>query len=58
LLNLVECPLFSDKSGTRVSTSYLMLIEDLGDVYIFAWGTAALAVLYKQLGYAFSDGVR
>ena len=58
LLYLVGCTLFSDTSRTRVSTLYLKLFEDLGDVYRFACGTAAIAFLYRQLGYVFKAGVR
>ena len=34
------------------------MFKDLGDVYRFAWGTAALAVLYRHLGFAVRAGVR
>ena len=38
MLYLAGCTLFSDKSGTWVSTDYLKLFEDLGQVLAFAWG--------------------
>ena len=38
MLYLASCTLFSDKSGTWVSTDYLKLFEDLGQVLAFAWG--------------------
>ena len=52
LLYLMGCTIFADKSGTRVSISYLSLFEDLGRVSSYVWGAAALAYLYWQLGYA------
>ena len=58
LLYLVGCTLFSDKSGTRVSVSYVSLFEDLCAVSTYAWGTATLAYLYRQLGFAFRVGIK
>ncbi|XP_028076188.1 protein MAIN-LIKE 1-like [Camellia sinensis] len=58
LLFLVGCTLFSDKSGGRVPVVHLGLLMDLGSVHIYAWGTATLAFLYKQLGYASWSGVK
>ena len=52
LLYLVGCTVFSDKSGTRVSISYLRLFDDLDRVLSFTWGAACLVYLYRQLGYA------
>ncbi|GMP84487.1 hypothetical protein CsSME_00037995 [Camellia sinensis var. sinensis] len=52
LLFLLGCTLFSDKSGTRVPVVYLKLLMDLSDIHTYAWGAAALAYLYRQLGFA------
>jgi len=52
LLYLVGYTIFANKSGTRVSMSYLLLFEDLDRVSSYAWGAAALAYLYRQLDYA------
>ena len=49
---LVGCTLFSDKSGMRIFFDYLKLFEDLGQVSSYTWGAAALAYMYRQLGYA------
>ncbi|GMP25394.1 hypothetical protein CsSME_00002283 [Camellia sinensis var. sinensis] len=46
------CTLFSNKTGTRVPFVYLSLSSDLTTVSSYAWGAAALAYLYRQLGYA------
>ena len=58
LLYLVGCTLFNNKSGIRVFISYLRLFEDLDVVSTYAWGTATLAYLYRQLGYASKGGVK
>lgn len=52
LLYLLGCTIFSDKSGSRVSVTYLNLLIDLEAVHLYAWGAAALAFLYRQLGLA------
>ena len=52
LLYLLGCTLFSDKSATRVPIAYLSCLMDLGQVRHYAWGAAALAYLYRQLGTA------
>ena len=52
LLYLLGCTLFVDKSGTRVPIIYLTLLTDLSSVRTYAWGAAALAYLYRQLGLA------
>ncbi|XP_028071172.1 protein MAIN-LIKE 1-like [Camellia sinensis] len=58
LLFLLGCTLFSDKSGTRVPVVYLKLLMDLSDIHTYAWGAAALAYLYRQLGFATRSAVR
>ena len=58
MLYLVGCTLFSDKSGTQVSVSHVSLLEDLGAVSTYAWGTATLEYLYRQLGFAFRVGIK
>ncbi|RWR76121.1 serine/threonine-protein phosphatase 7 long form isoform X1 [Cinnamomum micranthum f. kanehirae] len=52
LLYLLGCTLFLDKSGIRVPIIYLTLLTDLERVNTYAWGAAALAYLYRQLGLA------
>ena len=52
LLNLVGCTIFADKSATYVDVVYLELFRDLAAVGTYAWGAAALAFLYEQLGDA------
>ncbi|XP_028105922.1 protein MAIN-LIKE 1-like [Camellia sinensis] len=58
LLFLLGCTLFSDKSGGRVPVVYLGLLMDLGSIHTYAWGAAALAFLYRQLGHASRSGVK
>ncbi|XP_028124360.1 protein MAIN-LIKE 2-like [Camellia sinensis] len=58
LLFLLGCILFNDKSGGRVPVVYLGLLMDLGSIHTYAWGAAALAFLYRQLGYASRFGVK
>ncbi|XP_028070260.1 protein MAIN-LIKE 1-like [Camellia sinensis] len=58
LLFLFGCTLFSDKSDGRVPVVYLGLLMDLGSIHTYAWGAAALAFLYRQLGYASRSGVK
>ena len=50
LLYLLGCALFADKTGTRVSVVYLSFLMDLQLVVSYAWGAAALAFFYRQLG--------
>lgn len=52
LLYLLGCTLFADKTGTRVPVVYLSFLMDLRSVASYAWGAAALAFLYRQLGTA------
>ncbi|KAL7177638.1 hypothetical protein ACSBR2_030908 [Camellia fascicularis] len=58
LLFLLGYTLFSDKSGTRVPVVYLQLLMDVTDIHTYAWGAAALAYLYRQLGFATRSAVR
>ncbi|RWR86348.1 LOW QUALITY PROTEIN: serine/threonine-protein phosphatase 7 long form [Cinnamomum micranthum f. kanehirae] len=52
LLYLFGCTLFTYKSGTRVPIIFLTVMVDLEVVHSYAWGTAALSYLYRQLGLA------
>ena len=52
LLHLVGCTIFADKSATSISVSYLALFRDLPVCGGYAWGAAALAYTYEQLGDA------
>ena len=52
LLFLLGCTLFIDKSGTFVSITYLALLDDFSITSSYAWGTACLTYLYRQLGIA------
>jgi len=36
----------------RIFFDYLKLFEDLGQASSYTWGAAALAYMYRQLGYA------
>ena len=47
LLYLLGCMLFTDKSGTRVPIIFFILLVDLDNVRSYAWGTTALAYLYR-----------
>ncbi|XP_028122207.1 protein MAIN-LIKE 2-like [Camellia sinensis] len=58
LLFLLGCSLFSDKTGTRVPVVYLSLLSNLTTVSSYAWGAAALAYLYRQMGYASRSDVK
>lgn len=49
LLYLIGATLFSDKDKGYVSPKYLPLLSDFDKVREYAWGTAALAHLYKAL---------
>lgn len=52
LLYMLSCTLFVDKSSSRAPVSLLKIINNLEDVANYAWGAAALAYLYRQLGCA------
>lgn len=58
LLYTFGCTLFTDKSGDRVSTSYLRLFVDLDESRNYAWGAATLAFMYRQLGLTSRAGVK
>ncbi|KAL7219454.1 hypothetical protein ACSBR2_012495 [Camellia fascicularis] len=58
LLFLLGCTLFSDKNGTRVPVVYLHLLMDMTVIHTYAWSAAALAYLYRQLGFATRSAVR
>ncbi|XP_028119491.1 protein MAIN-LIKE 1-like [Camellia sinensis] len=58
LLYLLGCTLFADKSGTRVPVAYLHMLTDIDAVSSYAWGAAALAFQYRQLGLASRAGVK
>nr|XP_004506412.1 protein MAIN-LIKE 1-like [Cicer arietinum] len=49
LLHLVGCTILADKSFTLVSAKYLFLFQDLDTCGKWAWGPAALVVLYDYL---------
>ncbi|KAL8504228.1 hypothetical protein ACS0TY_022820 [Phlomoides rotata] len=42
----------------RVGTHFLRILDDVEDVGRYAWGTAAIAYLYRQLGLASRYGVK
>ncbi|XP_052736551.1 uncharacterized protein LOC128197795 [Vigna angularis] len=52
LLNLVGCTIFANKSASSIRVSYLLLFRDVHACGRYAWGVAALAYLYDQLGDA------
>ena len=58
LLYILGCTLFTDKTGTRVPVVYLRLLMNFDEARTYAWGAAALAHLYRQLGFATRSGVR
>ncbi|XP_017420349.1 protein MAIN-LIKE 1 [Vigna angularis] len=52
LLHLLRCTIFTNKSATLIRVSYLLLLRDLNACSRYAWGAAALAHTYEQLGDA------
>ncbi|CAM0876388.1 unnamed protein product [Alopecurus aequalis] len=52
----IGCSLFPDPSGTRVHLRYLALLRDFDASGEMAWGAAALAHLYRELGKASMKG--
>ncbi|RWR94953.1 serine/threonine-protein phosphatase 7 long form isoform X1 [Cinnamomum micranthum f. kanehirae] len=58
LFYILGCTFFTDKSGTRVPVIYLRQLMNFDEARIYAWGVAALAYLYQQLGYVTRSGVR
>ncbi|PNX87771.1 hypothetical protein L195_g043867, partial [Trifolium pratense] len=49
LLLLVGTTIFSNKAKNNVDLTYLKYFIDLDQVHTYAWGTAALAFLYREL---------
>ncbi|KAL8523870.1 hypothetical protein ACS0TY_013724 [Phlomoides rotata] len=58
MMYAIGCVLFAEKSGARVGTHFLRILDDVEDAGRYAWGTAALAYLYRQLGLASRYGVK
>ncbi|KAL5726059.1 protein-serine/threonine phosphatase [Ranunculus cassubicifolius] len=52
LLCVLGETIFSDKSGAKVSLTWLKDLSDVAGIHKKAWGLAALVYLYKQLGIA------
>ncbi|XP_058734224.1 protein MAIN-LIKE 1-like [Vicia villosa] len=57
VLHLVACTLFADKSGVYVDVHYLSLFSAL-DTPCWAWGVAALTMLYAALDAAYRPNTR
>ena len=58
LLWLIGTSIFVDKSGNRVPVGFLQFLLTIDEVNSYAWGTAALANQYRQLGVATRIGCR
>ncbi|KAH6824221.1 hypothetical protein C2S53_001248 [Perilla frutescens var. hirtella] len=58
LVYILGCTLFTDKTGDRITCNYLRLFEDPEEFEGYAWGVAALAFLYRQLGVGSRVGCR
>ncbi|KAH6807027.1 hypothetical protein C2S51_028135 [Perilla frutescens var. frutescens] len=58
LVYILGCTLFTDKTGDRITYNYLRLFEDPEEFECYAWGVAALAFLYRQLGVGSWVGCR
>ena len=52
LLYVLGCTIFTSKEGCTAPVKVLTLLDDLEGVSGYAWGAAALAILYRELGYA------
>lgn len=52
LLYLVGSTIFSTTTGNKVPIMYLPLFENFDEAGKYAWGAAALAMLYRTLGNA------
>ncbi|KAH1228321.1 Protein MAIN-LIKE 1 [Glycine max] len=52
LLHLLGCTLFTNKSATNVHVVYLEALRDLSMTERYAWGVAALVLMYDQLNDA------
>ncbi|KAL8528986.1 hypothetical protein ACS0TY_006450 [Phlomoides rotata] len=50
MMYIIRSVLFCDKSGARVETHFLRILDDVEKASQYAWGTATLAYLYRQLG--------
>ncbi|KAL8542510.1 hypothetical protein ACS0TY_003391 [Phlomoides rotata] len=50
MLYMIGCILFTDKSGYRVGTHYLLLLDYIDYACGVAWGISVIAFLYRQLG--------
>ncbi|XP_058787682.1 protein MAIN-LIKE 1-like [Vicia villosa] len=57
MLHLVACTLFADKSAYHIDVLYLTLFSNL-DTPCWAWGVAAMMMLYTALGAASSPDTR
>ncbi|GAU42367.1 hypothetical protein TSUD_350330 [Trifolium subterraneum] len=49
MLLLVGTIIFSNKAKNNVDLTYLKYFRELDQVHTYAWGTAALAFLYREL---------
>lgn len=49
---LLGATLFMEKHKSRLSVHFLEFLEPVEEVSSYAWGTAALAYLYRQMGVA------
>ncbi|KAH6807024.1 hypothetical protein C2S51_028132 [Perilla frutescens var. frutescens] len=58
LVYILGYTLFTDKTGDRITCNYLRLFEDPEEFEGYAWGVAALAFLYRQLGVGSQVGCR
>ncbi|ERN10371.1 hypothetical protein AMTR_s00026p00110170 [Amborella trichopoda] len=52
LLFLISVTIFADALVSTVPTRYLQFFEDIEGTSTYAWGTVALAFLYRSLGKA------
>ena len=52
LLYLIGVTIFSDKSQYYVDVTYLRYLTDVEMIHEYAWGTAALVHLYRELNVA------
>ena len=52
LMYVLGCTIFTNKEGARVRVNVLSFLADLDGVRGYAWGAAALAYLYRELGFA------
>ena len=56
-MQLLGCTLFTDKSTNKVDPRYLEFVIDHDETGDYAWGVAALAYFYRQMGEASHDNV-